>query len=57
MVAVPLAAIMGRWPRPGNYGAYAEVVDIAPTLAHVLRLRAPAASEGRILTEALRPAP
>ena len=55
--SVPLMIMGPQWIRPGNYGAYAEVVDIAPTLAHVLRLRAPAASEGRILTEALRPAP
>jgi hypothetical protein len=33
---------------------YVEVVDIAPTLADILRVRRPAAAEGRVLTEALR---
>ena len=51
---VPLMVMGPRWIRPGSYGSYAEVVDIAPTLAHVLRLRPPAASEGRVLTESLR---
>jgi predicted AlkP superfamily pyrophosphatase or phosphodiesterase len=51
---VPLI-IMGRpWIKPGAYGQYAEVVDIAPTLAHLLHLRPPAAAEGRVLTETLR---
>jgi predicted AlkP superfamily pyrophosphatase or phosphodiesterase len=52
--SVPLIIMGKRWIRPGNYGQYAEVVDIAPTLAHLLRVRAPAAAEGRVLTEALR---
>jgi arylsulfatase A-like enzyme len=43
-----------RWIRPGDVGQYTEVVDIAPTLAHILRVRAPAAAEGRVLVEALR---
>ena len=51
---VPLM-IMGKpWIKAGNYGTYAEVMDITPTLAHILRVRPPAASEGRILTESLR---
>ena len=51
---VPLL-IMGKpWIKPGAYGQYAEVVDIAPTLAHLLHLRPPAASEGRVLTETVR---
>jgi predicted AlkP superfamily pyrophosphatase or phosphodiesterase len=51
---VPLV-LMGRpWIRPGAPPEYAEVVDIAPTLAHLLRLRRPAAAEGRVLTEALK---
>lgn len=54
---VPLMIMGTRWFRPGAYGQYAEVVDIAPTLAHLLRLRPPAASEGRVLTETLRPEP
>lgn len=51
---VPLM-IMGKpWIKPGAYADYAEVMDIAPTLAHLLRVRPPAASEGRVLTETLR---
>jgi hypothetical protein len=51
---VPLILMGKRWIAPGAYGQYAEVADIAPTLAHLLRLRQPAASEGRVLTETLR---
>jgi arylsulfatase A-like enzyme len=51
---VPLMVFGPRWIKPGAYGQYAEVVDIAPTLAHLLRIRQPSASEGRILTEAVR---
>ncbi|MGO4474866.1 alkaline phosphatase family protein [Massilia sp. 2TAF26] len=51
---VPLV-LMGRpWIRSGAAPQYAEVVDIAPTLAHLLRLRAPAGAEGRVLDEALK---
>ena len=51
---VPLLIMGKRWIRPGAYGQYAEVVNIAPTLAHLLRVRPPAGAEGRVLTEALR---
>ncbi|WP_229506382.1 alkaline phosphatase family protein [Massilia sp. BJB1822] len=51
---VPLMVMGKRWIKPGAYGQYAEVVDIAPTLAHLLRIRPPAAAEGRVLTETLR---
>jgi predicted AlkP superfamily pyrophosphatase or phosphodiesterase len=51
---VPLLLMGGRWIRPGVQAQYTEVVDIAPTLAQILRLRPPAAAEGRVLTEALR---
>ena len=51
---VPLIIMGKRWIKPGAYGQYAEVVDIAPTLAHLLRVRPPAASEGRVLMETLR---
>lgn len=51
---VPLLMMGRRWIRPGKVAAYAEVVDIAPTLADILRVRRPAAAEGRVLTEALR---
>lgn len=39
--------------RPGQYLQAAAVVDIAPTLAMLLGLRPPAASEGRVLQEML----
>jgi len=51
---VPLMVMGKRWIKPGAYGQYAEVVDIAPTLAHLLHLRPPAGSEGRVLVETLR---
>lgn len=51
---VPLMIMGKNWIKPGNYSQGAEVQDLAPTLAHILRLRAPAASEGRILGEILR---
>jgi arylsulfatase A-like enzyme len=51
---VPLVLMGPRWIRPGAPAQYAEVVDIAPTLAHILRLRPPAAAEGRVLTEVLK---
>ena len=51
---VPLLIMGKRWIRPGAYGQYAEVVDIAPTLAHLLGVRPPASAEGRVLTETLR---
>ena len=43
-----------RWIRPGPSANYAEVVDLAPTLAYVLETRPPSASEGRVLSEILR---
>lgn len=51
---VPLMIMGKRWLKPGYYGQYAEVVDIAPTLAHLLHVRPPSASEGRVLIETLR---
>jgi hypothetical protein len=51
---VPLVLTGRKWINPGNYGQYAETVDIASTLANLLRVRPPAAAEGRVLTEVLR---
>ncbi|MFZ6798708.1 alkaline phosphatase family protein [Undibacterium sp. Di24W] len=51
---VPLMIMGKKWIKPGAYGQEAEVVDIAPTLAHILRVRPPAGSEGRVLVEALK---
>ena len=51
---VPLVLAGPKWIKPGHYGQYAETVDIAPTLANLLRVRPPAGAEGRVLTELLR---
>jgi predicted AlkP superfamily pyrophosphatase or phosphodiesterase len=51
---VPLLIMGKRWIKPGAYGQYAEVVDIVPTLAHLLHVRPPAGAEGRVLTETVR---
>ncbi len=40
--------------RPGKYDRFARVVDIAPTLAHVLRVQPTEPLDGRVLTEAIR---
>ncbi len=50
---VPLMMHGARWVKPGRYGQYAETVDIAPTLAHLLNVRPPSGSEGKVLTPAL----
>jgi arylsulfatase A-like enzyme len=50
---VPLMIHGARWVKPGRYGHYAETVDIAPTLAHLLNVRPPSGSEGKVLTPAL----
>jgi hypothetical protein len=51
---VPLIVMGKPWVKAGHYGEYAEVVDIAPTLAYLLNVRPPAGAEGRVLTEALK---
>jgi arylsulfatase A-like enzyme len=50
---VPLMLMGARWIRPGPSASYAEVVDLAPTLAVLLETRPPSGSEGRVLTEIL----
>ena len=52
---VPLMISGARWIKAGRYGDYAETVDIAPTLAQILNVRVPSASEGKVLTQALLP--
>lgn len=54
---VPLMIMGPRWIQAGKYGQYAETVDIAPTLSHLLDVRKPPASEGRVLGEILRYSP
>jgi hypothetical protein len=51
---VPLMLFGTRWIRPGASANYAEVVDLASTLAYLLETRMPSASEGRVLSEILR---
>lgn len=46
---VPLMFWGPAWVTPGRVEARAEMVDLAPTLASLLRVRPPAASEGRVL--------
>jgi hypothetical protein len=46
---VPLMFWGPAWVAPRRVEAPAEMVDLAPTLASLLRVRAPAASEGRVL--------
>ena len=51
---VPLMIQGAKWIKSGRYGQYAETVDIAPTLAQILNVRVPSASEGKVLTQALQ---
>ena len=51
---VPLI-LFGRWFRAGHLGHPARVVDIAPTLAAVARVRPTERVDGRVLREALAP--
>jgi predicted AlkP superfamily pyrophosphatase or phosphodiesterase len=46
---VPILFYGPRWVAPGRIDTSAEVVDIAPTLARMLQVAAPAGSEGRLL--------
>ena len=51
---IPLI-LMGRGIVPGEYSTQAALNDLAPTLATLLAIEIPAASAGRVLSEALRP--
>jgi predicted AlkP superfamily pyrophosphatase or phosphodiesterase len=46
---VPILFYGPRWVAPGRIDTTAEVVDIAPTLAKMLQVAAPAGSEGKLL--------
>jgi hypothetical protein len=46
---VPILLYGPRWVKPGRSDARVEVVDIAPTLAGMLGVAAPAQSEGKVL--------
>ncbi len=52
---IPLI-LSGRGIVPGEYSDQAALNDLAPTLATLLAIEIPAASSGRVLSEALRPA-
>jgi arylsulfatase A-like enzyme len=51
---VPLLMYGPQWIRPGRKEARAFVVDIAPTVARLLHIPAPATVQGQVLTEVLR---
>jgi hypothetical protein len=46
---------MGPPIKPGEYSDHVALNDLAPTLATIVKVEIPAASVGRVLTEALRP--
>jgi predicted AlkP superfamily pyrophosphatase or phosphodiesterase len=46
---VPILFYGPRWVGPGRIDATVEVADIAPTLAKILQVAAPAGSEGKLL--------
>lgn len=53
---IPLV-LMGRRIKPGEYAEAVALNDLAPTLATLAGVEIPSGSVGRVLTEALRPAP
>jgi len=50
---VPLI-FYGPWARPGRYSTFARVVDLAPTLAGMARVRPLEKLDGLVLGEAIR---
>ena len=46
---VPLLFYGPRWVKPGRIDARVEIADVAPTLAVILGVPAPSASEGKPL--------
>ena len=53
---IPLI-LMGARIKPGEYSDAVALNDLAPTLATLAHVEIPSGSVGRVLTEALRPAP
>ena len=51
---IPLI-LMGRGIKAGRYPGHVALNDLAPTLASLIDVDAPAGSSGRVLTEALEP--
>jgi len=51
---IPLI-LMARRVKPGSYAERVALNDLAPTLASMIDVDAPAGSSGRVLTEALDP--
>jgi arylsulfatase A-like enzyme len=50
---VPLV-LYGAGIKPGTYGRFVRVVDIAPTLARIIGIPPTEPLDGRVLTDALR---
>jgi arylsulfatase A-like enzyme len=44
----------GPWIKPGRYGEFARVVDMAPTLAAIVRVTPQEKLDGHVLRDALR---
>jgi predicted AlkP superfamily pyrophosphatase or phosphodiesterase len=53
---IPLI-LMGNRIKPGEYSDAVALNDLAPTLATLIHVEIPSGSSGRVLTEAIRPAP
>jgi predicted AlkP superfamily pyrophosphatase or phosphodiesterase len=51
---VPLMIYGRTWIKAGQYPQAAAVADLAPTLSHLLGVRPPSGSEGRVLQEILK---
>ena len=52
--SVPLTIYGRTWIKAGQYPQAAAVADLAPTLSHLLGIRPPSGSEGRVLQEILK---
>ncbi len=52
---VPIAFYGPSWIVPGRNDEPVETADIAPTIAHILRVPAPSAAEGKVLPIVARP--
>jgi predicted AlkP superfamily pyrophosphatase or phosphodiesterase len=51
---VPLLFYGPRWVKAGTYGERVEISGVAPTLAHILKVPPPSASEGTVLPVVVR---
>ena len=46
--------LYGPWIKPGRYGDFSRVVDIAPTLAAIVGVRPLERLDGHVLQKAIR---